>query len=96
MKKLALLFLCLPLAACGYDIYQKPGLDKARFASDQIACQGYAREQPPSRVLERPTNDLDSDNLAVAQQRQDDVRSCLESKGYTLEHSFGLRRSSSL
>jgi hypothetical protein len=89
MKKLALLLLVLPLAACGYDTFQKPGATESQFAWDQTICQNYAIEQPPAVILSGSRTEDKDTNVA---KEQKDFRSCMVGKGYSFEHTMGLRR----
>jgi hypothetical protein len=83
VKKLALLLLSLPLAACAPAIYQRAGTSQYQFAVDQTSCQDYAREQPPA-VVQSGSKFSGPEGAVVANRRkaQNDFRTCMESKGY--------------
>ena len=99
MKKLILVFLALPLTACGYDIYQKPGATESQFAWDQTVCQNYALAQPVAAVSNHEKiGDVDMSNEGVlnAFKNRTDFRSCMLGKGYSYEHTMSLRTVSDL
>jgi hypothetical protein len=94
MKKLALLFLALPLAACGYDTYQKPGATENQVAWDQTVCQNYALAQPVAAVPgHQKVNGIGvwpEDQLNDVKANKD-FRSCMLGKGYSYEHNMSFR-----
>ena len=93
MKKLALIFLVIPLTACGYDIYQKPGATQSQFAWDQTVCRNYALAQPVAAVPEHQN----VGTIAWPEDRSNqikeskDFRSCMTGKGYRYEHTMSPR-----
>ena len=94
MKKLALLLLVFPLAACGYDIYQKPGATESQFAWDQTVCQSYALAQPVAAMSEvQKVGGVDRSNEGRLNLVKDnkDFRSCMLGKGYGYEHTMSSR-----
>jgi hypothetical protein len=85
MKKLSLLLLALPLAACAQDVFDRPNTTQAEFNRDQAACKSYADARPPAVVTE---TSLGPDVVPNIAKRQKDMDGCLEAKGYALESKF--------
>lgn len=90
MKKLALIFLVIPLTACGYDIYQKPGATQSQFAWDQTVCRNYALAQPVAALTGHEKGFSVNDGLNIVKESKD-FRSCMTGKGYRYEHTMSPR-----
>jgi hypothetical protein len=77
MKKLALLFLVLPAAACAPATYQRANTTQWEFGADQTACEDYAKALPPAV-------DANNNHVLGGPSPRAEMRNCMVTKGYRI------------
>jgi len=77
MKKLALLFLVLPAAACAPATYQRANTTQWEFGVDQAACENYAKAQPLAV-------DTNNSHVLGGTSTRAEMRNCMVARGYKI------------
>jgi hypothetical protein len=84
-RNMVILAFATALAGCGHDVYEKPNTTQAQYIQDEDSCFAYADQEPPAAV-----GYVQGGYSLNVEKKRNEIRSCMVSKGYTLDPKWPL------